>query len=189
MPIKLEAGKRYMRRDGLGVHDIFGDILDHEVYPFESAVEGSTYTEDGHVLDGEENAGDLIAEVPAGTVLVPVVEGSRLWADHKVARGEEVQMFAITKWVPYDIAWEDGTQFRIKPEPQPVAWKEAEAWMDEGGECSWGIRRYKICGGVLYVWECGNREKWRTSELTYNALKGLQYVLLEKTPEQVEGEG
>ena len=58
--MKIEAGKRYVRRDGL----ISGGIRSHECakYPFEDSVSLTTYRSDGRWSDKWESPCDLISE-------------------------------------------------------------------------------------------------------------------------------
>jgi len=185
-PIKLEAGKTYRRSNG-DVRTVTMRSMFKDQY-------GDSYCDDGKYIMNKNHWCDLIAEVPAGTVMVQVVEFGGAWASAKIEAGEQVQSLFIGSgmWNPHYADCDEGDlTFRIKPqpEPQPVGWKEAEAWMD-GGKCckvSSLSRIYKIEDGCLFYLD---GEEWGYSEATHNHLSvcGNVFILIDKTPAQIEEE-
>lgn len=76
--LKLEVGKRYLRRDGSEV--TIERIMTDNVYPFVS-VYGETYRSDGRYYNGSEDDNDIIRELdetpPNGNAITEVCEEIR----------------------------------------------------------------------------------------------------------------
>ena len=132
-PLKLEAGKSYHRKNwDVRTIETAGGGVATDKY-------GEQYLIDGHYCSDVGHWMDLIAEVPTGTVMVPVVAGKGPWAAMLGALGKKMQSRHYQTSM-----WEDKPnkdysckicEFRVKPKPKPgqVSITESEEQEDHEG--------------------------------------------------------